>query len=344
MRIAISPDENPGDPGAVHGVIVERVMNVAVATWLEAALKRCGQDAWFNPDITYEQRVAEANGDGTQLLVACAHNAAGSPAAEGALFLFCKGDDLGASAKGFGHQQLLADKVGAALVAGGLVGHWNDYIEDVYECCAFNGDTLYVELGYETNPDDAARIKQPDYPARAAELLCEGIAAAMGFPYAPPIHPSAPPPEWKTNLEQLPAPVSGILASDVDVFDTFSNQKVSSLTAGTTLTVAYQTRVRQVEYYLTQFAVDHATGYAIAKTQITFQQVPNPNLDPVQRPPLSNPPLTSSTPPVYPSQTVSAGQLLGTQPSMADSLINFADRELIALIEAAIAEFKKRVA
>ena len=78
MRIAISPDENPGDPGAVHNGIVERDVNIKVATALQAALQRCGQDAWFDAGITFEERVAKANSDGTQLLVACAHNAATS--------------------------------------------------------------------------------------------------------------------------------------------------------------------------------------------------------------------------------------------------------------------------
>src|SRR5438876_1155301 len=85
---------------------------------------------------------------------------------------------------------------------------------------AVHNGTLYAELGYETNPDDAARIKQPDYPERAAELMCQGIASACGFAYTP-VHPPppAPDPEWKQNLQQLPAPVSGVLASKVDVMN-----------------------------------------------------------------------------------------------------------------------------
>ncbi len=312
MRIAISPDENPGDPGAVDNGIVERTVNIAVATALAAALKRCGQDVWFDPSITFEQRVAKANSDGTQLLVACAHNAAGSPAAEGALFLFCNfNGDGGAAAKAFGRQQLLATKCGESLVAGGLVEHWGEYVEEVYECCVFDGDTLYCEFGYETNPTDAARIKQPDYPVRAAELLCAGIAAAEGFPFAPLVHPSAGDPEWKTNLQPLPAPLTGVLAADVEVVNTITNEPVEKLSQGTSLTVTHQTRVRNVEYYVTQFSVDHATGYAIAKTQ----------------PPTKQP-----------------SWLSGFENDAEAWLIGFADRELIQLIEFAIAELKKRAA
>jgi hypothetical protein len=336
MRIAISPDENPGDPGAVHSGIVERTVNIAVATALEAALKRSGQDAWFNPSITYQERVDEANRDGSQLLVACAHNAAGSPAAEGALFIVCPVDnDGGAAALAFGHQKALAEKVGELLIAGGLAGHWSFYAEEVYECCAFNGDTLYCELGYETNPTDAARIKQPDYPVRAAELIAQGIAMVMGFNYSP-LHPvSAPPPEWKVNLQPLPAPLVGVLASPVDVINTITSEKVGELAQGTSLTVSHQTRVRDREFYMTQFAVEHETGYALPKEAVTFEGLgDNPEPAPASAPPPS-PPAAQPTP--------KPSGLAGLEEDARDWLIGFADRELIQLIEFAIAEWKKRV-
>ncbi len=361
MQFAISPDENPGDPGAVHNGIVERDVNIAVASHLEAALKRSGQDVWFDSSITFTQRINEANANGTQVLVACAHNAAGSPAAEGAQFLFC-----GAAAHAFGHQQAAADKCGATLVAGGLVQHYSTYDENVAECCDFNGDTVYVEFGFETNPTDAATIKQPDYPSRAAELLCQGLAATFGFPYAPPVHPSAPPPEWKANLVALPAPLTGVLAASVTVIDTITNIKVTELAAGTTLTVAFETKVRGTDYYVTQFSVDHATGSAIAKASVTFVAPqpaagsgsitppvnPSPVTTPppppsgaptppavVPPPPASTAPPPSQTPPP-PPPTPAAGSNFFRD--VEESLVNFADHEIIQLIEGAIAELKKR--
>lgn len=336
MRIAISPDENPGDPGAVDNGIVERDVNIAVAQQLQAALQRCGQDAWFNPNITFEQRVTEANKDGTSLLVACAHNAAGSPAAEGALFLFCKGDDDGASAKAFGKQMLLAEKCGESLTGGGLVAHWNVYIEDVYECCVFDSDTLYCEFGYETNPSDAATIKQPDYAHRAAELLCQGIAAAEGFAYAPIVHPSAPAPEWKANLEQLPAPLSGVLAADVDVTDTISNVKVETLKQGSALSVVYATKVRGVAYYMTPFSVDHATGYAIEKDKVTFEGLGD---NPPQGKPLPDPNEGNK-----PSDIPPAQQPTQAPTSWLDELVNLADEELVSIAEFIKQELARRSA
>ncbi len=335
MKFAISPDENPGDPGAVHNGIVERDVNVAVASQLQAALQRCGQEAAFDPSITYEQRVAEANANGTQVLVACAHNAA-APAAEGALFIFC-----GAEAHQLGRQQLAAEKVGEALVAGGLVAHFGTYDEQVYECCAFNGDTVYCELGYETNAQDAATIKQPDYPHRAAELIAQGLAAAYGFTYAPVVHPSAPEPEWKQNLEKLPAPVSGELAAPVEVIDTLNNQNVAELAAGTQLSVSYATKVRNIDYYMTDFSVEHATGYAIAKASVTFASAPEPAPvpPPAPEPPQAPPPAPQPTP--EPSAPPAAAP--PAPESLEERLVGLADHELIAFLEAVVAEFRKRV-
>lgn len=329
MRIAISPDENPGDPGAIANGIVERDVNVKVAAALEAALKRCGQEAWFDPDITFTQRIEKANSDGTQLLVACAHNAAGSPNAEGALFLFCD-----AQAHDVGHQQALADNCGHLLVQSGLVAHYGTYNEAVAECCDFNGDSLYVEFGYETNPSDAAHIRQPDYPAYAAECLAQGIAWTLQFPYAPQVHPSAPDPEWKQNLKQLPAPIGGVLAADVDVVNTISNEKVENLKQGTTLTVSYETSVRGLAYYMTPFAVEHATGYAIEKDKVSFESVqPGQAPEPTAAPAPTPQPVPAPAPAPAPEQ-----------PSLLDQLVGMADQELIALLKALVEEFDRRTA
>ena len=340
MRIAISPDENPGDPGAVHSGIVERDLNIKVATALEVALKRCGQDVWFDPSITFTQRIEKANSDGTQVLFACAHNAAGNPQAEGALFLFC-----GPEAHTLGHQQAAADNCGRELVAGGLVAHYGTYDEDVAECCDFNGDTVYCEFAYETNAADVATISQPDYPSRAAELIAQGLAATYGFAYAPVVHPSAPDPEWKQNLQQLPAPVLGVLAAAVAVVNTISNETVETLAQGSALTVTYATRVRGVDYYMTQFSVDHATGFAIAKAAVTFEGLGVIPDNPPAAGDASGSATSPDKPPVTPPVTQQQPSgLAALEQDAQDWLLGFADRELIQLIEFAIAELKKRAA
>jgi N-acetylmuramoyl-L-alanine amidase len=185
MRFAISCDENPGDPGTLAGNFVERDENIKVATALQQALKRCNQDVWFDDIITFQTRVARANSDGSNVLVACAHNASDNPNAEGSVFVFSEGG------LGFGRQYQAAQNVGAELVNAGVVSRWGTYVEDVYECCYFNHDTVYCELMFQTNARDAQRMRQPGYHTDAAEAICRGLAKTYGFTYAP-VRPSTP--------------------------------------------------------------------------------------------------------------------------------------------------------
>lgn len=180
MRIAISPDENPGDTGSVSaGGVTERSVNVAVATALQAALTRCGQDAWFDPTITYIERVNRANADGSALLVACAHNES-TRGLSGTQFVFCGGGQT------FGRQAAAANAVYAALAKiAGWPPRRADAVEAVYECCAFDGDTVYTEYLF-MSPDDEPLWSRPDYPQLAAEATARGLAATYGFPYIAP--------------------------------------------------------------------------------------------------------------------------------------------------------------
>lgn len=177
MRIAISPDENPGDPGSASADgISERSVNLGVAAALRDALARCGQDVWFDPDLTFEERVARANGDGTALLVACAHNSS-TPGASGTQFVFCPGGQE------FGRQAAAAAAVYAQLAQlPGWPARRGDAVEEVYEACAFAGDTVYIEYLF-MSPDDRVLWGQPGYAVRVAEATARGLAATYGFTY-----------------------------------------------------------------------------------------------------------------------------------------------------------------
>jgi N-acetylmuramoyl-L-alanine amidase len=210
MRVTLSCDENPGDPGTTAGGLNERDVNISVCSILAGVLHRCGVDVAFDPSITYVQRVARANGDGTDLLVAIAHNAAGSPAAEGTVFVFC-----GPEGKRFGKQLAAASAVGNALIAAGVAGTWTTFEEEVYECCAFNKDTVYCEVLYQTNPRDLAVIKEAGYAERAAEAIAKGLSEVYGFHYTPAVQPapapvpvvaSPPPPAPAPTIAPTPAP------------------------------------------------------------------------------------------------------------------------------------------
>lgn len=185
MRIAISPDENPGDPGTTADpTITERDLNVKVATALEAALKRCGQDAWFDPGITYVDRVQRANSDRTDLLIACAHNAGGG---QGMRALVCPGGRQSETPTWSdgrrNRQDDLAGAVAGELKTAGLIEQWSEVDENVFECCQFQFDSGYFELEFMDSAHDQAIYRQPGYPAAAAEAIARGAAHVYGFTY-----------------------------------------------------------------------------------------------------------------------------------------------------------------
>jgi hypothetical protein len=188
MRIAISPDQNPGEPGVVAANGTEEAtLNAAVASALQTALQRCGQDAWFDPSSTREDRVAKANGDGTALLVTCSHNVS-TPGLSGTQFVFCPGGQT------FGSQGPAADAVYAELAKiAGWPARREDEVADVYECCAFERDTVFVRYLF-MSPDDEALWARQDYSAEAAEATARGLAAVYGFEYSV---PPPPPRVWR---------------------------------------------------------------------------------------------------------------------------------------------------
>jgi hypothetical protein len=197
MRIAISPDENPGDSGSVAADgTTERSVNVRVCLALLQALLRCGQDAWFFPNMTYQQRVAAANGDGTSLLVACAHNES-TPGLSGTQFVFCPGG------RSFGRQAAAADAVYRELAQlPGWRGRRGDVEENIYECCAFDRDTVYCEYLF-MSPDDEPLWSASGYAERVAEATARGLAAIYGFTYVPvPVLPVPQPPRPPAQREE----------------------------------------------------------------------------------------------------------------------------------------------
>jgi N-acetylmuramoyl-L-alanine amidase len=179
VRIAISPDENPDDSGSVSASgVTERSVNLRVAYALRDALSRCGQDVWFDPTITYVERVRIANRDGTSLLVACAHNES-TPGLSGTQFVFCPGGAV------WGQQGEAARNVMAELA---MIPGWPrrraDAIEAVYECCEFSLDTVYIEYLF-MSPEDEYLWSQPGYAMAAAEATARGLARTYGFAYVP---------------------------------------------------------------------------------------------------------------------------------------------------------------
>lgn len=193
MRVAISPDENSDDPGSVApDGTTERSLNLRVAGALLVALTRSGVDAWFDPTITYVDRVGLANADGTDVLVACAHNES-TPLERGTQFVFCAGGQL------FGQQAQAATNVYQHLAQlPGWPFRRPDAVEAVYECCMFQRDTVYVEYLY-MNDADAVLWKRPEYPQLVAEATAQGLAQTYHFAYVPPKEPAGVLNWWDTG-------------------------------------------------------------------------------------------------------------------------------------------------
>lgn len=190
MKFTLSPDEDPGQPGAVASDgTVERDVNLTVCESLKAALERCGQAVEFDPTIGVVDRVARANGDGTDVLVANAHNGSSNPEIRGCQFVFATGG------QGSGTQEAAAGHVAEQLINSGVATQrLPDAIVNVYECWAFNRDTVYIEYLFMSNAQDLAKIHQAGYAQSAAEAACRGLAAQYGFAYVPQESPPLPTP------------------------------------------------------------------------------------------------------------------------------------------------------
>lgn len=291
MRIAISPDEDPGQSGTTADPsVTERELNVRVAEALQAELGRCKQDAWFNPNIGVVQRVAEANGDGTELLIACAHNAGGG---EGTVFVFCPGGEQS------GKQAAYADAVQAELVNAGITaGGEHRYDENVYECCGFGRDTLYCELLFMDSGHDRAIYHAPDYPAKAAAAIARGVSKVAGFEYvpaAPPSPPAPPPaPEWLANLE--PDPQTFELARPVALYDLATGAQFDMVPEGP-LSTGYRTTVAGTEYLVTEYSKAHELPHGLKAADVQAAEPPAPAPQPPPPPPTPEPPPPPAPPP-----------------------------------------------
>jgi hypothetical protein len=179
--VYLSPDEDPGTTGSVGADgTTERSVNVEMASAALTAFRRCGVDARFNPAIGFVRRVEQANAAGAALLVAFANNES-TPGQFGTEFVFCD-----ANAPSFGRQRAVADAVARSMVARGLTSRIRgDAYVGVYECCAFNGDTLYLEASC-MSPDDQHFWGSPAWRVATAEAVVEACASVYGFAYVTP--------------------------------------------------------------------------------------------------------------------------------------------------------------
>jgi len=130
------------------------------------------------------------------------------------------------------------------------------------------------------------------------------IARANQILHPPPPAPVDTRPEWQKNLVALPLTVQ--LASQVPIVSMATNADTTSKVGPGTLTTAYETSSGGVKFYVTQYAVDHATGQGLRETDVrtaTAQPPPvviptPPPVDPI--PPVTPPVVPPVTPPTTP--------------------------------------------
>lgn len=262
MKFAISPDEDPGQSGAVAADgTKERDVNVLVAGALAKALQRCGQEVTVDFSIGVVERVARANADGTNVLVACAHNGSNDKSVRGCQMVYCPGGDAGG-------QHDAGQAVAKRLVTQGIATQQlGDAVEDVYECCAFNHDTVYAEILFMSNADDLAVIHSAGYAARAAEAICQGLADHYGFKYAP---------NWEAGFHAAPQHFD--LVKAVSIYDVTTGEVIQAngVPAGG-LDVA---GILPAGWYVTQWALDNDTPHGLKIADVQAALAPPPEVVP----------------------------------------------------------------
>jgi N-acetylmuramoyl-L-alanine amidase len=290
MIVTISPDEDPGQPGAVAADgTIEREVNIAVADVLIESLKRCGFDVRADFSIGVVERVARANSDGSGALVAVAHNGSGNADTNGCQFVFCPGG------QGNGQQNEGATNIADELISAGIAQQrLGDAVEQIYECCAFNNDTLYVECLFLSNARDLAKIHEPTYPTDCAEAITRGVCKTYGVPYVP-VVPPTPVHLWTADV--VKDAQSFTLLRAVNVMD-FGGGHVLGVVPVGTLDVAGTYTLSDGEvFYVTQWAMDHNDPHGMLKSDVAAATLPEPQ--PVPPTPIPSPTPTP-LPPVPP--------------------------------------------
>ena len=170
-KIYISPSDQNRNLYAV-GNTNEAVQCRAIAQAMVAALERCGFETRVNLSDTMEQRVAESNTWGADLYIAVHTNAFNGQVQGTRLFSF----DL----VGEGFRACQAVIAALAPITPGS----SDSITarpELYEVRTANAPTVYVEVAFHDNEEEAAWIIANTVPT--AEAITRGICSHFGVPY-----------------------------------------------------------------------------------------------------------------------------------------------------------------
>jgi len=182
--VVLDAGHGGSDPGAtgVTGVL-EKNVNLQLVLRVDVLLRQAGLRTLLtrstDVDVSLKQRTDTANNAKANVFVAVHNNASGDPTAKG-VETFYWGSSSGAySVEG----KLLAESIQTSLVAAlgakdrGARTHWSTlYVLDKSLMPA-----ALTEVGFLTNADEEAKLKDPAYLDRAANAISLGILGYFGW-------------------------------------------------------------------------------------------------------------------------------------------------------------------
>ncbi|MBU2601947.1 MAG: N-acetylmuramoyl-L-alanine amidase, partial [Actinobacteria bacterium] len=182
--VVLDPGHGGSDPGAtgVTGVL-EKNVNLQLVLRVDVLLREAGVRTLLtrstDVDVSLKQRTDIANNANANVFVAVHNNASGDPAANG-IETFYWGTTSGTYSE---EGKLLAEAIQASLVAAlgakdrGARTHWSTlYVLDKSQMPA-----ALTEVGFLTNPEEEAKLKDTAYLDRAAQAIAQGILAYFGW-------------------------------------------------------------------------------------------------------------------------------------------------------------------
>lgn len=174
MKIYLSPSDQTGNLYAV-GNTNEAEQCRQICALAVKALERQGVEAMTNLTASMKERVKESDEWGATVHVAVHTNAYNGKVAGTRIFCY----ELG----GEGHRICMSVMARLAPITPGI----SDGISarpELYECREANAPTVYIEIGFHDNPEEAQWII--DHKPEIAEKIAHGLCDAFGVEYAEP--------------------------------------------------------------------------------------------------------------------------------------------------------------
>ncbi|HOV79348.1 MAG TPA: N-acetylmuramoyl-L-alanine amidase [Bacillota bacterium] len=189
-KVVIDPGHGGPDPGAVGPTgaqeknvvlpVAKKLADILQSAGAEVKLTRENDSVPWTDDTDLSERVRIANEFGADVFISIHANAYSSPAAKGLEVWTTKGQ-TGADP--------IAESIADALIAAfpdlvfrsDLSDGDKDKESNFYVLYYTDAPAVLVELGFITNPTEEELLNSPDYQARAARAIAEGLAEYLGL-------------------------------------------------------------------------------------------------------------------------------------------------------------------